>query len=301
MANLVPVPEILSEIVGSGVASQGLVRAYDRTTALLGADFTVLEDAPFEDIARVNPRFGEAVNRLRAGTVIRQAGYDGEYGVIRLFEEGELDRLTRGALLFDAPPIQLVRVKHQPTPPTARIEEPAAPLPTAPLTPNRTGALAALDADQARAAEAVGPLIVVAGPGSGKTRMLTHRPTEAGFWDARAERVSLLTMHAAKGLEFPVAFVVGLEGRLVPFSWKASDDAAGEERPDAEERRLFYVAMTRAKDRLFFSRALERTWRGERRALPPSPLLSDIAAEPVTRQMSITRKRSDESRKHSLL
>ncbi|MCC6209352.1 MAG: DNA helicase UvrD, partial [Gammaproteobacteria bacterium] len=99
VTNLVPLPEILSEIVGSGVASQGVVRAYDRTTAALGADFTVLEDAPVEDIARVNPLLGEAVNRLRAGTVIRQAGYDGEYGVIRLFEEGELDRLTRGALL----------------------------------------------------------------------------------------------------------------------------------------------------------------------------------------------------------
>ncbi len=107
-------------------------------------------------------------------------------------------------------------------------------------------------------------------------------------------------MHAAKGLEFPVAFVVGLEDGLVPFSRKASDDAAGEESPDAEERHLFYVAMTRAKDRLFLSRAPERTWRGERRALPPSPFLSGIAAELVTRQMPITRKKSDEARQHSL-
>src|SRR6266481_2482021 len=75
--------------------------------------------------------------------------------------------------------------------------------------------------------------------------------TEADFWDARADRVSLLTMHAAKGLEFPVVFVVGLEDGLVPFSWGAFGETPDESGPDAEERRLFYVAMTRAKDRLF--------------------------------------------------
>jgi hypothetical protein len=95
VTSLVPLPEILSEIVGGGVASQGVARAYDRTTAALGSDFAVLEEAPVEDIAKVNPLLGEAVDRLRAGAVIRQAGYDGEYGVIRLFEEGELDRLIR--------------------------------------------------------------------------------------------------------------------------------------------------------------------------------------------------------------
>jgi ATP-dependent DNA helicase UvrD/PcrA len=174
VTSLVPLPEIISEIVGGGVASQGVMRAYDRATTTLGPDFCVLQETPVEDIVRVNPLLGEAVSRLRAGAVIRQAGYDGEYGVIRLFEDGELDRLTRGALLFDAPLRRRARAKSKVAPKAADgPEQPVAPAPAPSL---QTGVLAALDADQACAAAAVeGPLICIAGPGSGKTRMLTHR------------------------------------------------------------------------------------------------------------------------------
>jgi DNA helicase II / ATP-dependent DNA helicase PcrA len=199
VTNLVPLPEILSEIVRGGVASQGVARAYDRTTAALGSDLFVLEEAPVEDIAKVNALLGEAVDRLRAGAVIRQAGYDGEYGVIRLFKEGELDRLTRGDLLFEAPTRRRVRVRNKAAPDVTEAQEPCDVAPVPPDPPasptlrsptrggglvageggeaaGRTGVLAALDADQARAAAAAdGPLIVMAGPGSGKTRMLTHR------------------------------------------------------------------------------------------------------------------------------
>ncbi len=175
VTNLVPLPEILSEIVGGGVASQGVVRAYDRTTAALGADLSVLNRVPIEDIAQVNPLLGEAVDRLRAGTVIRQAGYDGEYGVIRLFEDGELDRRTRGDLLFEAPRRHRTRAKRDTAASVLPMEE-VPPAPLQPIASNRTGILAALDTDQVRAAEVVDrPVIVLAGPGSGKTRMLTHR------------------------------------------------------------------------------------------------------------------------------
>ena len=122
--------------------------------------------------------------------------------------------------------------------------------------------------------------------------------TEADFWDARADRVSLLTMHAAKGLEFPVVFVVGVEDGLVPFSWNAADEA--DPGAAAEERRLFYVALTRAKDRLFLTRARERAWRGQRRTPPPSPFLDDIAPELLHTQDAPPRRARAEQQQYKL-
>lgn len=69
---------------------------------------------------------------------------------------------------------------------------------------------------------------------------------ESDEWDARFERVAVLTLHGAKGLEFPVVFLCGSEAELLPGR-ASSPDAI------AEERRLFYVGMTRAKDRLWIS------------------------------------------------
>jgi len=113
--------------------------------------------------------------------------------------------------------------------------------------------------------------------------------TEADFRDPRADRVSLLTMHAAKGLEFSVVFVVGLEDGVMPFSFGGDDREEGRE---AEERRLLYVAMTRAKDRLFLSRSSKRFWRGEVRALPPSPYLAELTGYLSSRPASPVRRKA---------
>jgi DNA helicase-2/ATP-dependent DNA helicase PcrA len=94
---------------------------------------------------------------------------------------------------------------------------------------------------------------------------------DADLWDPRANRVSLLTLHAAKGLEFPVVFIVGCEQGIVPLAW----GHAGEADVD-EERRLFFVGMTRARDRLYLTRAKRRLWRGTLREMERSPFLRDI-------------------------
>ena len=81
-----------------------MARSYDQATAKLGAELAILQEVPVEDIARAGSSLlAEAITRLRAGNVIRDPGYDGEYGVIRLFEENELKELTAGGMLFDAP------------------------------------------------------------------------------------------------------------------------------------------------------------------------------------------------------
>ncbi len=171
--SLVPLPEILSEIVGSGVASGAVTRTYDRAVAALGPELALLGEVPVEDIARTDTLLAEAVERLRGGTVIREAGYDGEYGVIRLFEEGELSRRSRGELLFDAPARRKTRQAKPASPPAAA---PAASPRAEPAAVGGDGILAGLDPEQRMAAEAVdGPVVVLAGPGSGKTRLLTRR------------------------------------------------------------------------------------------------------------------------------
>ena len=93
-------------------------------------------------------------------------------------------------------------------------------------------------------------------------------------WDRRAERVSLMTVHSAKGLEFPFVYVVGLEEGIFPHA-ASSRDAAGLE----EERRLFYVAMTRAMERLTLACARERRRYGTRTFGVPSRFLREIPAE----------------------
>ena len=105
--------------------------------------------------------------------------------------------------------------------------------------------------------------------------------TEVDTWDARADRISLLTLHAAKGLEFPVVFIAGCENGVLPLTWgKAKQSVL------AEERRLFYVGVTRARTRLYLCRARKRLWRGRVRELPPSPYLADIEERLLERRRS---------------
>jgi DNA helicase-2/ATP-dependent DNA helicase PcrA len=115
---------------------------------------------------------------------------------------------------------------------------------------------------------------------------------DADFWDERAEGVALLTLHAAKGLEFACVFIVGLEDGVLPLHWGKQEDIAPED--FAEERRLFYVGMTRAKDRLVLSRAQKRLWRGRVRAQAPSPFLADIESELVKQQQAALRRKRDD-------
>ena len=82
--------------------------------------------------------------------------------------------------------------------------------------------------------------------------------------------ISLMTVHAAKGLEFDAVFVVGLEQGLFPSLRNDAD------RDPEEERRLFYVALTRARKHLYLSHAYERARYGKREAAMPSEFLSDI-------------------------
>jgi len=85
-------------------------------------------------------------------------------------------------------------------------------------------------------------------------------------YDPRAEAVTLLSLHAAKGLEFPVVFIAGVESGLLPWQGGATD----------EERRLFYVGLTRARDMLCLTAARQRTLFGQTQRHALSPFLLAI-------------------------
>lgn len=86
------------------------------------------------------------------------------------------------------------------------------------------------------------------------------------------DAVTLMTLHAAKGLEYPVVFMVGMEDGLFPSARSSLEPAAAE-----EERRLCYVGMTRAQEKLVLSYARRRMLRGETHCSLPSPFVQDVS------------------------
>jgi DNA helicase-2/ATP-dependent DNA helicase PcrA len=96
------------------------------------------------------------------------------------------------------------------------------------------------------------------------------------------DAVRLMTVHAAKGLEFDHVFIAGLEQDLFPFKRmdETDIDKAGEE----EERRLFYVAITRARKKVYFSYTMLRTIYGTQRVSLPSEFIDDISKELIEDQ-----------------
>ena len=99
----------------------------------------------------------------------------------------------------------------------------------------------------------------------------------------RGGQVTLMTVHTAKGLEFPVVFVTGMEDGTFPHQRSLGDESELE-----EERRLAYVAITRARERLYLTRAAVRSAWGTPQEMPPSRFLDDIPAELLDVRRAVT-------------
>ncbi|GAA2680532.1 MULTISPECIES: UvrD-helicase domain-containing protein [Actinosynnema] len=178
--SLVPLPEIVSELLGTGPKSKKVLAEVDKLTAAFGPELRILQDTPLADLSNHSELLGEAIIRLRRGEVVRDAGYDGEYGVIKLFQPGELAKKVAAPALFEdlvaTPEPEKPKVRRAPAVEAPTAAESAAEPAVAPASDPTTGLLSGLDPDQ-RAAAGVegGPLLIIAGPGTGKTRTLTHR------------------------------------------------------------------------------------------------------------------------------
>lgn len=195
VTHLVPLAEILGEINGVGAKSKTVETRVNALVDALGPELAILREVPLDLARRAGGElFAEAIGRLRGGRVHRTAGFDGEYGVIRLFEPAELRGGGGSPALFDVPTAAVLprprrAAKPVAAPPPARKAAPPPPpiapepSPHEPFEPMLagmeevgTGLLDRLDAMQRVAASAPGgPLLIVAGPGTGKTRTLTHR------------------------------------------------------------------------------------------------------------------------------
>lgn len=98
--SLVPLPEVLGGILGVGPSSKAVERAYRLVIGHFGSEFGLLLHASTEEIREFSPLLAETILRMREGRVIRQGGYDGEFGTIRLFEDDELSRMHDSFGLF---------------------------------------------------------------------------------------------------------------------------------------------------------------------------------------------------------
>src|SRR5206468_9050586 len=100
--------------------------------------------------------------------------------------------------------------------------------------------------------------------------------SDVDSWDERQDSVLIMTMHAAKGLEFPVVYLVAMEQGLLPH-----ERSLGRGDEEEEERRLAFVGMTRAKEELYLCHARLREFRGQTLYAIPSTFLDELPAEGV--------------------
>jgi DNA helicase-2/ATP-dependent DNA helicase PcrA len=205
--SLVPLRELLGEVIGAGPATGRVQKAYERLLARVGPELALLTAAPCEEVAReAPPLLDEALRRMRRGEVKVRAGYDGEYGVVRVFDEDERRRLlaqTSFGFSFARP---------------ASVPAPPLPVPVAVPVP-RARAADALHPEQIRVVEhGEGPLLVVAGPGTGKTRTVVARVVQlvrARGVSPRAITAITFTRRAAGELRERLAVALGTDAERV--------------------------------------------------------------------------------------
>jgi len=226
---LIPLEEIIGSVRGVGPATKTVARSYEPLLAKLGPELEVLRHAPIEEIARHSDALvAEGVRRMRSGEVHVAPGFDGEFGTIEVFTPEERERLQSQSRLFDLPahPVvdELSAITDDAVVEAAAVVErmSADPAKVEGLTEAARSSTPAadetapeLDGEQRRAVEAKGgPIAVVAGPGSGKTRTLTHRIAHLiRECDAAPDRIAAVTFTNKAAGEVKGRLRVLLDGR----------------------------------------------------------------------------------------
>ncbi|MBN1464676.1 UvrD-helicase domain-containing protein [candidate division KSB1 bacterium] len=183
--SLIPLPEVLGEVLDVGPTSKRVEQLYHHLLQELGPELDILMKRSLSDIRSVGGDLvAEAISRMRDGKIEPIPGYDGEFGIIKIFKEGEREKILQQGSLFVRPDSNKVDTPNQATFEKQRRQK-------VQDVEREYG----LNDEQRLAVEHRGtPLIVQAGPGTGKTRTLTHRLAsliETG--DAQAHEILAFT------------------------------------------------------------------------------------------------------------
>ena len=174
--SIVPLAEVIGEAHGVGKGTKTVARQYHAVLRATGTELAALRSAPLEVIERAaGPVVAEGVRRMRAGELDIHPGHDGEYGKVSVFREGERAEIEAGGTLFGES-LAVVEQKpaSAPAPAAAEADEAFELHPDAPA--ETVDPFDALNPAQRDAVTCqAGPVIVVAGPGTGKTHTLTCR------------------------------------------------------------------------------------------------------------------------------
>ena len=167
--SLIPLKEILSEILQKGPKTKTVDTHYQTAIEKLGSEFYILRDCPLNKIETTHiPLLPEAIKRLRSGHVHLQGGYDGEFGTVKVFEKSEIEKLKGQKVLFH---MGDKKKKTKKRPKNQVIKKQVFEL----KKPEKTKHLNLNESQQAVVKSDDRHLIIMAGPGTGKTRTITHR------------------------------------------------------------------------------------------------------------------------------
>ncbi len=185
--SITPLAELIAETLGrKGSASQSVRREYKRLTEALGSEFHILLFAELDEIKKVGGEIlAEGIRRLRLAEVLTEPGYDGEFGKVRVFRPGEMNSLPQGSLFSMEPASRAgggmpASVEFDVAEFQRRLKEKSASRAekgTGPLSETDVAAAASIGQDTAQQAITFGEgvCLIIAGPGSGKTRTLVER------------------------------------------------------------------------------------------------------------------------------